>query len=141
MQFRLVEPIRPGERLAWFYEEGTLCVAQFGGTRSIDGAEIENVGGLLDVDLGFTPATNTNAIRRLGLAIGEEVETTAVWLDTEDWGFKPLKQVYRRLSKTEFAYASPSHDYAAILITDDFGIVRSYPQLWAAVSGLGLSKN
>ncbi len=100
----------------------------------MDGVEVAGVTGLLDVDLGFTPATNTIAIKRLQLFVGQEEETTAVWLDTEDWSFKPLRQVYRRLSETEFAYSSPSHDYTATLLTDDFGIVRVYPQLWKAVS-------
>lgn len=100
----------------------------------MDGAGVPGVAGLLDVDLGFTPATNTNAIRRLNLDVGEEQETTAVWLDTEDWCFKPLMQWYRRLSKTEYAYSSPSHDYTATLVTDDFNIVQVYPQLWEAIS-------
>lgn len=100
----------------------------------MDGAGVPGVTGLLDVDLGFTPATNTNAIRRLKLDVGEEQETTAVWLDTEDWCFKPLMQSYRRVSKTEFAYTSPSHDYTAALVTDDFGIIQVYPQLWEAIS-------
>ncbi|MGB3553187.1 MAG: putative glycolipid-binding domain-containing protein [Jannaschia sp.] len=99
-----------------------------------NGEVVGDVDGLFDVDLGFTPATNTNAIKRLDLEIGEKVETTAVWLDTEDWRFKPLRQVYQRLSKTEFAYSSPSHDYAATLVTDEFGIVLIYPGLWAAIS-------
>jgi hypothetical protein len=103
----------------------------------IDGEKISGVDGLLDIDLGFTPATNTNAIKRLRLEVGGEAETTAVWLDVKDWGFKPLRQVYRRLSKTEFAYRSPSHDYAANLLTDDFGIIHLYPQLWTAVSESG----
>lgn len=104
------------------------------GAWSIDGEDISEVSGLLDIDLGFTPATNTNAIKRVGLAIGEEVETTAVWLDTEEWRFKPLRQVYRRLSETEYAYCSPSHNYSANLVTDAFGIIRQYPQLWAELS-------
>ncbi|WP_306260025.1 putative glycolipid-binding domain-containing protein [Pararhizobium sp. IMCC21322] len=104
------------------------------GSWDFNGEEIGEVSGLLDVDLGFTPATNTNAIRRLDLEIGEKVETTAVWLDTEDWRFKPLRQVYQRLSKTDFSYSSPSHDYAANLVTDEFGIVRIYPGLWTAIS-------
>lgn len=104
------------------------------GVWTIEGTGIDGVHGLLDVDLGFTPATNTNAIRRMGLAVGEEVETTAVWLDVDEWRFKPLRQVYRRLTETEYAYRSPTHDYSAILSTDNFGIVRQYPDLWEAVS-------
>lgn len=103
------------------------------GNWSVNDEKIDGVAGLLDIDLGFTPATNTNAIRRLVLEVGEQVETVAVWLDTEQWRVKPLRQVYRRLSETEFAYRSLTHDYTANLVTDDFGIVRLYPQLWAAV--------
>lgn len=95
---------------------------------------IAGVDGLLDIDLGFTPATNTNALRRLKLEIGMEADTTAVWLDMEDWCFKPLRQIYRRLSETEFAYQSPLHDYAAELVTDEFGVIQSYPQLWELIS-------
>ncbi len=95
---------------------------------------VAGVNGLLDVDLGFTPATNTNAIRRLGPRPGETVETTAVWLDAGDWAFKPLRQIYRRLSATSLRYQSPAHDYTAELRTDRFGIVRSYPRLWTAVA-------
>lgn len=107
------------------------------GKWTADDVEPDGVMGLLDVDLGFTPATNTNAIKRLSLGIGDEAETTAVWLDTDDWCFKPLKQIYRRLSDSEFEYSSPSHDYRATLVVDDFGTVRAYPQLWMAISEPG----
>lgn len=107
----------------------------------IDGDMIPDADGLLDIDLGFTPATNTNAIKRLGLEVGEHVETTAIWLDTHDWCFKPLRQVYEKLSDTEFAYRSPAHNYSAKLVADAFGIIRDYPELWSAVSYLGHGKN
>lgn len=100
----------------------------------LDGAVVDGATGLLDIDFGFTPATNTNAIRRLRLGIGEETETTALRLDTNDWCFKPLRQVFRRLSENELGYNSPSHSYSATLLSDEFGIIREYPQLWTAVS-------
>jgi uncharacterized protein len=81
---------------------------------------VDSTGGLLDVDLGFTPASNTNAIRRLDLGIGEQAETTAVWLDTTDWTVKSLTQTYERLSPTVYAYASPQHGYEAELQVDAF---------------------
>lgn len=93
---------------------------------------VDLTGGLLDVDLGFTPASNTNAIRRLDLGIGEKAETTAVWLDTADWTVKPLTQTYERLSPMVYAYASPQHGYGAELRVDAFGIVLDYPGLWKA---------
>jgi uncharacterized protein len=95
-----------------------------------DGHLLEGMSELLDIDLGFTPASNTNAIRRLGLEVGEETETIAVWLDTEDWSIKPLRQVYRCLSRKNYGYSSPIHNYHADLEVDDFGIVVKYPGLW-----------
>jgi uncharacterized protein len=94
---------------------------------------LEKVAGLLDVDLGFTPASNTNALRRLDLQIGQEVETTAVWLDTTDWTVKPLTQFYMRLSSNVYKYRSPIHDYEAELEVDNIGIVINYPNLWKAL--------
>ena len=97
-----------------------------------NGVEVPEVAGLCDVDLGFTPATNTNALRRMRLKSVDAAETTAVWLDAADWRFKPLSQTYRRLSETRYAYASPMHGYHAELEIDPFGVVLTYPDLWAA---------
>ncbi len=103
------------------------------GRWSADGHPLDGLSGLLDIDLGFTPASNTNAIRRLGLQDGLEVGTTALWFDVSDRRLKPLKQSYRRETVTTLAYASPSHGYRALLEVDDFGIVTRYPELWEAV--------
>lgn len=97
---------------------------------SISGKKAQALTGLKDIDLGFTPASNTNAIRRLNLSNGEEAESVAVWLDTDDWTVKPLRQSYRRTQNNAFDYASPQHDYRATLMVDDFGAVTEYPGLW-----------
>jgi uncharacterized protein len=94
------------------------------------GQPLAEMAGLLDVDLGFTPASNTNAIRRLNLSVGQEIETTALLLDTDDWTVRRLRQVYRRLSSNTYRYASPMHGYEAVLDVDDFGMVINYPDLW-----------
>ena len=126
----------------------TARITGFAGARAIDiaihslpaggftvnGAVVAGVAGLPDVDLGFTPATNLNAIRRLDLTVGEETETTAAWLDTQDWQVKPLRQMYRRIAADRFAYASLAHDYEAELETDEFGFVTRYPGLWQAIA-------
>ena len=99
----------------------------------LDGARIDFADDLLDVDLGFTPATNTNAIRRMALAIGERRETTALWFDTEDRSFKRLMQVYERIGDNVYHYASPQHGYEAELGVSDTGLVLDYPDLWTAL--------
>ncbi len=95
---------------------------------------IDGVDSLLDIDLGFTPATNTNAIKRLKLAVGSSSEFSAVWLDDESWTFKPLKQRYERLSKDTYKYVSVDSGYEAELTVDDFGLVQVYPELWETVN-------
>ena len=101
---------------------------------SLDGTRLDFADDLLDIDLGFTPATNTNAIRRLALSIGERAETTALWFDTEDFSFKRLEQVYHRVGRDLYDYASPAHDYRARLRVNHAGQVLAYPGLWMSMS-------
>lgn len=103
------------------------------GNWMVNGTALEGIDGLQDIDLGFTPATNTNAIRRLALQPGQRTETTALWLDTGDWTVKPLRQIYHRLTADRYAYVSPDHDYQTELLVDGFGIITEYPTLWRAV--------
>ncbi|WP_333831215.1 putative glycolipid-binding domain-containing protein [Pararhodobacter sp.] len=100
----------------------------------INGSKDHALKGLKDIDLGFTPASNTNAIRRLDLSTGDEADSVAVWLDTADWTVKPLRQSYRRIQNHAFGYASPHHDYRTTLAVDDFGAVTEYPELWVMLS-------
>lgn len=101
----------------------------------LNGASVPQGRGLCDLDLGFTPATNTSAIRRLHLAIGEREKLTALWLDPDDLSLKPLVQLYHRLDADRYAYQSPAHGFAAELRTDADGLVRDYPGLWRAETG------
>jgi hypothetical protein len=94
-----------------------------------------SVAGLGDVDLGFTPATNTNAIRRLNLDVGQEGETTALWLGADNWSVKPRRQIYRRLDADRYENVSPDNDYRVILAVNDVGLVTDYPDLWVAQTG------
>lgn len=112
-----------------------------GGNWCVNGNILEDMAGLKDVDLGFTPATNTNPIRRLCLRQGEEIEITAVWLDTDDWTVKRLPQRYRRTCETAYDYSSPLHDFRATLRVNSFGVVTEYPDLWLAPVTAVMSKS
>jgi hypothetical protein len=91
-----------------------------------------NLDGFLDIDLGFTPATNTSAIRRLHLDDGQSEHIVAAWLDTKDWTLKPLEQEYAKLSQTKFKYRSVVSGYSTILRVDHNGLVTDYPEIWGA---------
>lgn len=101
----------------------------------INGRVVEALTGLKDIDLGFTPASNTNAIRRLNLTdLADEASSVAVWLDTEDWTVKRLPQTYRRIQKNAYDYASPQHNYRETLLVDDLGVITEYPNLWVMLN-------
>ncbi|MGP1256067.1 MAG: putative glycolipid-binding domain-containing protein [Kiloniellales bacterium] len=98
---------------------------------TVNDRSVASVEGLVDLDLGFTPATNTNAIRRLDLAVGQRSDSVAAWLDTSDWALKRLEQSYERIAEDRYDYRSKLHGYRADLTTDAFGIVAEYPDLWS----------
>lgn len=85
----------------------------------------------VDVDLGFTPATNTLPIRRLGLAVGERMEIEAAWLVWPELEVSPARQVYTRLAEQRYRYQQG--DFTAELVVDEHGLVREYDGLWRAV--------
>ena len=105
-----------------------------GGRWRVDGVPSEDLSGCLDVDLGFTPATNLLAIRRLSLKVGDSADAPAAWLAFPALRVKRLEQHYRRTARNAYAYAAPSVGYAATLQVSRLGAVIDYPQLFEAIT-------
>jgi hypothetical protein len=100
-----------------------------------DGAgtwSVPGFGGCLDVDLGFTPATNTLPIRRLALAVGEAAGLDVAWLRFPELSLERLAQRYERLAEDRYRYSSPG--FQAELVVDADGLVLEYEGLWRAVA-------
>jgi hypothetical protein len=99
-----------------------------------DGAPVPEVAGALDVDLGFTPATNTLPIRRLALAVGESASVRSAWLRFPELRLEPLEQTYAREGELTFRYRAlvDGEPFVARLETDGFGRVVRYEGLWEA---------
>lgn len=97
-----------------------------------DGAPLPDLSGALDVDLGFTPATNTLPIRRLGLAVGESAPVRSAWLRFPELRLEPLEQTYTREAEQIFRYHAivDGEPFIARLDTDEFGRVVRYEGLW-----------
>ncbi len=91
----------------------------------------------VDVDLGFSPSTNTLPIRRLGLAVGESRELTAAWVRFPDFELLPLRQRYTRTGEQAYRYESVESGFTADLTVDDVGLVISYPGVWERVAEAG----
>ncbi len=98
-----------------------------------DGAEVRSVRGCSDIDLGFTPATNTLPIRRLELGVGESRDVTAAWVRLPDLAVEPLSQRYTRVEPDRYRYESwGAHGsrFTAELEMDELGLVTRYPPAW-----------
>jgi hypothetical protein len=97
-----------------------------------EGEPVPALAGALDVDLGFTPATNTLPIRRLGLAVGESAPVASAWLRFPELRLERLEQVYTRESERSFRYRAEvnGEPFVARLDVDEFGRVVTYEGLW-----------
>ncbi len=101
----------------------------------LDGAPVEGLAHLHDLDFGFTPATNMTALRRVGLAVGQQAELPAVWFDVETPRphLTELPQHYERRSEMAYFYRSLSASYEAVLEMAPSGFTRLYPGLWEMI--------
>jgi hypothetical protein len=86
-----------------------------------------------DIDLSVTPSTNTLPLRRLNLQPGQSAEVTASWVRFPSLDVEPLRQVYRCIDATTFAYEAPDLGFEAEIVCDESKIVRRYGDLWAAI--------
>jgi uncharacterized protein len=98
-----------------------------------DGVQQDKVGGCMDLDLGFTPATNLIAIRRLALKVGQRAEAPAAYLAFPKMRLEMLEQTYHRTGRTTFDYTAPRFGYADTLEVGPSGAVISYPDLFEQV--------
>ncbi len=85
----------------------------------------------LDVDLGFSPSTNTLPIRGLGLAIGESREIGVAWVLFPSFEIVHGRQTYDRLGEHRWRYRSTS--FEAELTVDEDGLVDSYAE-WETIA-------
>lgn len=101
------------------------------GRWSVDGSEIDAIRGCIDVDLGWTPSTNTLPIRRLELAVGQSRAVTAAWVRFPELTVEPLPQEYLRLAERRYRYSSAGGRFVAELEVDEHGLVTTYGDIWA----------
>ncbi|VWB11605.1 transcriptional regulator [Burkholderia lata] len=96
------------------------------GQWTIDGVDAPALAGATDIDLGFSPSTNTLPIRRLGLAVGESAEIRTAWLRFPDVEIVRGEQRYTRTAPHVYRYESGA--YAADIGIDEAGLVTDYDE-------------
>ena len=115
-------------------DRAMTIVADGTGRWRADGDPVPALDGCTDVDLGWTPATNTLPIRRLDLAVGDEVTISVALLRFPDLTLVRSDQTYARLAPDRWRYRSGAYDFE--LTTDPAtGIVMRYGhELWRVVA-------
>jgi hypothetical protein len=111
-----------------------ISIKRDGENWTANGVDIPAVAGCLDVDLGFSPATNLLPIRRLGLKVGESAAVRAAWVHFPELTVQLLEQTYTRLADDKYRYESGGGSFRRELKVDDKGFVLEYPDLWYAES-------
>lgn len=102
-----------------------------------NGREKQTVKGAVDIDLGWSPSTNTLPIRRLNLAVGQASgEFIAAWVRFPELTLQPLPQEYLRLEDRKYRYSSRSGAFVAELLVDDHDLVLDYEGYWQRVRKL-----
>lgn len=86
---------------------------------------------LIDIDFGFTPATNFLLMRRLAYPTGVAISVTVAWFDLGEECLTQLPQRYTRRGDRSFFYESPTVNYSGTLILAPNGFVETYPGLWS----------
>ena len=111
--------------------ERTVEIIAENGRWFADGSEHQAVSGALDIDLGWSPSTNTLPIRRLNLGIGQSSGGFhAAWVRFPELTLEPLPQEYLRLSERRYRYSSRSGAFTANLEVDKDGLVLDYEGFW-----------
>ncbi len=98
------------------------------------GKELADVRGLLDIDLGISPSTNTLPIRRLDLPVGSSADVTAAWVKFPSLQIIRLDQRYTHVADGRYAYESAGGEFRAEIEIDEFGLVKKYGNYWTAIA-------
>ncbi len=84
--------------------------------------------GCLDVDIQWSPLTNSLPVNRLPLVEGTAQEIRVAYVSLPDLSVKPITQRYVRATDSIIRITSPSAPDGTEIVVDADGIVEHYPQ-------------
>jgi hypothetical protein len=117
--------------------ERSLEVISENGIWSQDGLRLANLEGVVDVDLEWSPSTNTLPIRRLNLSPGRgSGPITAAWIRFPDLRVEPLEQNYDCITYHAYLYRSHGGAFRAGLTVDADKLVVDYEGIWEREEGV-----
>lgn len=116
-------------------DEPDLWIGNDGGGRwgEMNGAHRPELDGCVDIALACTPFTNTIAIRRLALHVGDAAEIIVATVDVETLDIQPVTQRYSRLDTHRWRLEQTATGESIEFDVDEFGLVIDYPERFRRV--------
>lgn len=108
-------------------------ITREGGAWAFNGRKVSGLDHLVDLDFGFTPATNLQQLRRVPIAIGAAADIPVAWVDAGGNTLVELRQRYERVGERMYLYTSVTTGYEGLLELAPNGFAATYPSLWALV--------
>ena|SRR5215471_12441832 len=91
-----------------------------------------------DIDLEWSPSTNTIPIRRLRMPVGQASGVlTAAWVRFPSLTVETLPQEYRHTSEQQYVYSSRNGSFIAEVVVDDQDLVLDYQGFWHRIQPHG----
>lgn len=116
-------------------EKRSMTLRNHDGLWTLNGKAVPVFDGCMDVDLGWTPSTNTLPIRRLHLARSDiRQPVDAVWIRFPDLGLERLHQLYEPTGDKTYRYIAAHGSLVAQITVDQFGIVDEYSGYWKRIA-------
>jgi hypothetical protein len=107
-----------------------LDIARHDGAWTVDTEPRPDLDEAVDIDLSFSPFTNTLPVRRLSLADGESADIVTAYVEAGSFRVSADPQRYTRLAVDRYRYESRDSDFVAELTVDADGLVIDYPGLF-----------
>lgn len=98
----------------------------------VDGVARADLAPAIDIDLAFSPFTNTLPIRRLALEVGASADIVVAYI-ARDLTVTPAPQRYTRVGDARYLYESLDIDFREVITVDADGLVVDYPELFRRV--------
>lgn len=94
---------------------------------------IPSLDGVIDVDIAWSPLTNTLPIRRLDLGEGAEVLVPVAYIAMPSLALSRKDQTYQRRGENQVRFTAEGGTFSADLRVDGNGVIRMYPDLFERI--------
>jgi hypothetical protein len=125
LEIRIMVEQQPGSMAALH-----LLASGEGVWTDADERRIPELDGCIDVDIQWSPLTNTLPVRRLHLQPGEEREIEVAYIELPSLTLRRVTQRYTSLGDRSVRYATETRDFERELTLDADGFVIEYPDLF-----------